>query len=608
MKNPYAYRKYVVGGIIVFIMIIFLIRLFYIQVVDPTYKLSAENNSQRQEIQYPARGLIFDRNKQLLVENQAAYDLMIVPRQLKQIDTTELCDILNISKKQFDEKLKVAKRYSRYKPSIFLKQISAETYAVLQEKIYKYSGFFVQTRTLRKYPQKIAAHILGYVSEVNDKIIKKDAYYKSGDYIGKSGLEKSYEKELRGKKGRKVFLVDVHNRVQGSFHNADYDVKAEIGSNIYTGIDGELQAYGEKLMKNKIGSIVAIEPSSGEILSLVSVPAYDPNLLVGRIRTENFRRLSHDSLKPLFNRALLAQYSPGSTFKLVNALIGLQEGVVSGETKYSCQGEATHPIACSHSHYSPVNLRQSIELSCNPYHWKVFKSIIEKPEFTTVQEGFNCWRNHAISFGFGSKLNIDLPSESSGNIPVDSYFNKYYGKKGWRAITIRSLAIGQGEILLTPLQLANEIVTIANKGYYYTPHIVRKIEAIDSTYFLHYKKNISTIDSSHFNLVIEAMHDVFVGEHGTARWHKIKDIELCGKTGTVENPHGANHSVFVAFAPKDNPKIAISVVVENSGFGSTWAAPIACLMIEKYLTDTITYKYREQHILDFKYKNIEKKD
>jgi penicillin-binding protein 2 len=588
--------------------LIFLVRLFFIQVVDTSYKLSAENNSQREEIQYPARGLIFDRNKQLLVENQAAYDLMIVPRQLSEIDTTEFCYILKISKTQFDEKLKAAKRYSRYKPSIFLKQISAETYAILQEKIYKFSGFFVQTRTLRKYPQGIAAHILGYVSEVDEKITKSDSYYKSGDYIGKSGLEESYEKELRGKKGRKLFLVDVHNRVQGIFHNGDYDTKAEIGSNIYTGIDAELQAYGEKLMKNKIGSVVAMEPSSGEILALVSVPAYDPNLLVGRIRSENFKQLSHDSLKPLFNRALLAQYSPGSTFKPVNGLVGLQENVVFAETKYSCQGEGSYPIACSHFHYSPVNLSESIELSCNPYHWNVFKTIIEKPEFTTVQEGFNCWRNHITSFGFGSKLNIDLPSESSGNIPVESYFNKYYGEKGWRATTIRSLSIGQGEILSTPLQLTNEVAIIANKGFYYTPHIVRKIENVDTAYYLPYKKNITTIDSSHFDIIIDAMHDVFIGEHGTARWYPIKDIELCGKTGTVENPHGANHSVFIAFAPKENPKIAISVVVENSGFGSTWAAPIACLMIEKYLTDTVSYKWRENKILDFNYKNIEKKD
>ncbi|MCD4773629.1 MAG: penicillin-binding protein 2 [Bacteroidales bacterium] len=607
IKTNYSKRKYVIISIYVLVGVIYLFRLFIIQVVDNDYKLYANKNVLRYETQYPARGLVFDRNGELLVYNEAAYDLMVTPRLVKEFDTVEFCTLLNINKEQLNKRFEKVKKYSYYKPSIFLEQISKEDYAFFGEKLYKYPGFYVQARTLRKYPMPIAAHILGYVGEVDQRDLKKDDYYKQGDYVGKSGIELTYEKILRGDKGLKVKMVDVFNRDKGSYQEGKYDTSAISGEDIYLSIDYRLQIYGEKLMQNKRGSIVAIEPSSGDILALISSPAYDPNLLIGRIRTENFNKLSTDSLEPLFNRAIMAQYPPGSTFKTINALIGLQEDVLKPETKYSCQGVISTPIVCSHNHKSPLNLIHAIEQSCNPYFWKVFKSITEKAEFDTYQEGYNIWRNHVASFGIGSKIKNDLVNQRPGNLPKETYFNKYYGKKGWRAITVRSLAIGQGEIELTPLQLANVTATIANRGYYKIPHIIKSIKNIEYTSNFYQKKIITTIDSSNFETVIEGMNLVYEGEHGTARWYKIDSIKMCGKTGTAENPFGENHSVFIAFAPMDNPQIAISVVVENAGFGSTWAAPIASLIIAKYLNSEIKNNWFEKKILDANLLEIKQK-
>ncbi|MEA3446682.1 MAG: penicillin-binding transpeptidase domain-containing protein, partial [Bacteroidota bacterium] len=401
-------RKYVIAAFIVVIVLIFLIKLFFIQIIDTRYKVSAENNSQRHVTQYPARGLIYERNNNLLVYNQAAYDLMIVPREVKAFDTLDLCKILKMPVDRVVKSISKAKRHSWYKPSIFLKQMSAITYAHLQEKLFKFPGFFVQTRTLRKYPQNIAANVLGYVGEVGERLTKKNNYYEPGDYTGISGIEKTYERSLRGKKGVTIYLVDVHNRIQGSFQEGKYDTVAISGSDIITTIDAQLQAYGEKLMSNKIGSITAIQPSTGEILCLVSSPGYDPNLLVGRIRGKNYNILKQDTLKPLFNRALMAQYPPGSTFKIVNALVGLQENVVDLSTKYSCSGPDSKPIRCSHYHVSPIGLVSSIEQSCNSYYWKVFKSIIKNPLYENAEQGFEIWRNHILSFGFGSPVGFDL--------------------------------------------------------------------------------------------------------------------------------------------------------------------------------------------------------
>lgn len=601
--DSYAGRRHIIMLLFFLMGFIYLIRLFLLQVVDSSYKLSASNNVLRYVTQYPARGLIYDRNGKLMVYNEAAYDLMVNPRQLNAFDTTEFCSLLEIEKDFVRKRLKEAFTYSAYKPSVFLKQVSSERYARLQEKLYRFPGFFVQPRTLRKYATPIASHLLGYVGEVNDRIIKADDYYKSGDYIGISGMEKTYEKQLRGEKGVNVFLVDVHNRIKGPFEEGRYDKAAAMGANIISSIDMELQAYGEQLMQNKIGSIVAIEPASGEVLALVSSPGYDPGLLVGRKRTQNYRQLQVDTLKPLFNRALMAQYPPGSTFKLINALIGLQEGVVKPATKYECHYgyySNGHHVGC-HGHKSPLNLIESIKMSCNAYYCHVFRNVLDNDKYESIYESFGKWRSYLEAFGFGQKSGVDLPSELKGIIPSTTFYDRYYRHNGWGSITVVSLAIGQGELGTTPIQMANMTAAIANRGYYYRPHVVKLIEgntALDTSYT---KKHIIPIDSSYFEPVIEGMHLAVNGEPGTgstARSAYLPHIDICGKTGTAENPHGDDHSIFVAFAPKENPQIALAVYVENGGFGSRWAAPIASLMIEKYLTDTITIPWREQRVLN----------
>jgi len=598
MKNTYSHRKYVIYIILGITGAVFIFRLLYIQVINDKYKLSASNNVLRYVTDYPARGLIYDRNGKLLVYNEATYDLMVIPRNIKNIDTTELCNLIDISKEIFIKKIKKICKYSMYKPSVFEKQISKESSGYLQEKLYKFYGFYVQTRALRKYPLPVAAHTLGYISEVNQNIIEKDKYYKSGDYIGKSGIEKTYEKILRGQKGVKIKLVDVFNREKGSFQDGKYDTASIAGKNLYISIDAELQAYGELLMKNKKGSIVAIEPSTGEILALVSSPSYNPNLLVGRIRSKNYENLAHDKLKPLFNRALMAQYPPGSTFKPVEALVGQQMGVLSPETKYECHGgfhAGSITVHC-HNHRSPLDLKEAIQYSCNTYFCKVFKAIINNSNFKTTQNAFNIWRKNILSFGLGKKFNNDLAYELSGNIPTAKYYDKYYGKNRWSYLTIISLSIGQGEIELTPLQLANVSAIIANRGYYYTPHILKDIGNKYNINKKYKEKHFTSIDTKYFDIVVEGMY--LVVEAGTGRWIKMDSLSICGKTGTAQNPHGKDHSVFMAFAPKDNPKIAVSVIVENAGFGATWAAPIAGLVIEKYIYREVKRKNIEKRIMN----------
>ena len=585
MEKLYSNRKFVIIGLFLLIGLIFLIRLFYIQVIADKYILSANNNVLRYITQYPARGLIYDRNGKLLVYNEAAYDLMVTPKLVKVIDTMELCDLIGIEKKDYIERIKKARNYSPYRASVFEAQISRENYGYLEEKMFKFPGFFVLPRTLRKYGYPVAAHTMGYIGEAGPDVIQKDPYYKSGDYIGISGIEKSYEEILRGKKGLKIQVVDVFNRPKGSFQDGKYDTSAFAGTDLFTTLDVDLQQYGELLMKNKKGSIVAIEPSSGEILCLVSSPSYDPNLLVGRIRKKNYLLLSEDSVNvPLFNRALMASYPPGSTFKLVDALVGQQEGVLTTETRYGCPGGFSlgngKMVGC-HNHWSPLNLSQAIQYSCNTYFCRVFRSIIDKKPFITTRAGFEKWRNHVMTFGFGKRLGIDIPGELNGNIPSANYYDKYHGKNRWTSMAIISLAIGQGEIGLTPMQMANYAVLIANHGQYYIPHIVSAIGTKDNLNKPLAELRKTDIDPIYFDIVIEGMHDVV--EAGTATLAKMDSISICGKTGTAQNPHGKNHSIFIAFAPKDNPKIAISVVVENAGQGAWWAAPIASLMIEKYL-------------------------
>ena len=601
MIRNYSNRKFIIGGFFCLIGIIFVIRLFSIQVIDDTYKTSSENNIIRKQTEYPGRGLIYDRNGELLVYNEAAYDLMVTPREIKTLDTTLLCEILKIDKSDVAKRLTKCRRYSSYKASIFMKQISTETYATLSEKMFELPGFYVQSRTLRKYPKKIGAHLLGYVGEVNKHIIQKNEYYKEGDYIGITGIEKAYEKQIRGEKGMQLLLKDVHNNIKGSFQNGKFDVPAIKGKNITTTIDLQLQAYGEALMQGKRGSIVAIEPSSGEILCLISAPSYDPNLLVGRKRTSNYILLDEDSInKPLYNRAALAQYPPGSTFKLVNALIGLQEKTIYGGSKYKCHGGfdfgvENRKMGC-HEHRSPLNLKEAIATSCNAYFCYVYKGIIEK--HSSVYEGYDTWHKYVSSFGLGNWLNNDLPTGKKGFLPSSNYYDKMYKKGGWKALTNISLAIGQDALLTTPIQMANMTAAIANKGFYFTPHVVKEIEG-DTIPSRFLKPNQTMIDSEHFDLVIRGMQEVIDDtELGTSNAAKMQNITVCGKTGTAENPHGEDHSIFIAFAPKENPQIALAVYVENGGWGSTWAVPIGSLMLEEYLTDNVNRLKLEKSILE----------
>ncbi len=571
---------------------IFVLRLFTIQITNKTYKQFATRNVLRKVITFPARGLIYDRNNALMVYNKAAYDLMIIPREAKAFDTTELCGIVQLDRIELRDAIKKAKQFSYYKPSIVAGQISPEIYAPLQEKLYKYPGFFVQSRTLREYPSKSAAQVLGFVGEVNQSLIEKDKYYRSGDYIGVTGLEKAYENELRGIKGVNNYMVDVHNRIKGKYNDGITDTTAILGQNLLTGLDADVQAYAELLMTNKRGAIVAIEPATGEIIVMVSAPSYDPNLLVGRQRSTNYGVLVSDSInKPMWNRAIIGTFPPGSTFKLVNALIALQEHSITPFDRFSCSGQASSPIKCTHNHVSPLAMREGIRESCNSYFWNLFRSMINHAP--SPAEGFQIWRDHVMDFGFGQKVGTELSSEVKGNIPEVAYYDKYFGQKKWNSMTIRSLSIGQGEITVTPIQLANMVATIANRGYYITPHLVKSIQDTNRVYReLKYDKKETGINPEYYSIVIEGMQAV-LEETRLSQSIRIDSVIICGKTGTVQNPHGADHSAFVAFAPRDNPKIAIAVFIQNAGFGATYAAPIAGLIMEKYLNDSISTSRKE---------------
>ncbi|MGE0567084.1 MAG: peptidoglycan D,D-transpeptidase FtsI family protein [Bacteroidia bacterium] len=592
-------RKYVIGGFFILVAIIYCVRLFYIQVVDDQYKLKAASNAFRNLVEYPVRGFIYDRNGKLLVYNEPSYDLMVIPREVKGCDTIALCEILQITKDDFLKKIKRACQHpnSPRKQSIFEKQLSKETYAVLQEKLYRFNGFFVQKRTVRKYPRPIAAHLLGYVGEVSKNKAAKDPYYEEGDYIGISGIERSYEEALRGTKGKQIAITNVHNRIVGKYMNGKYDTIAIPGQPLYCTIDIPLQEYGEKLMSNKRGAIVAIEPSTGEILCLISSPSYNPNLLVGgKERAKNFAMLYKDSINvPLFNRALQAMYPPGSVFKLIDALIAQNEGVLGEGTYYPC-ARGYPPMGGKpkcHPH-GPVDLRNSIAQSCNSYYSYVFRSIVDQRKFGSFEEGFEHWRQQVMSFGPGRNLGTDLPYDKPGNVPSVKYYNKVFGKNGWRSNTIVSLGIGQAELTLVPLQMANVVSIIANKGFYYTPHCIKGIGKEMKVREEFKKKNyVSVTKEVYYNNLIDGMQMCL--DAGTAYHSRVKDIVICGKTGTAQNPHGKDHAVFMAFAPRENPKIAIACIVENAGFGGTWSAPIVTLMIEKYLkgmTDRVELEKR----------------
>lgn len=603
--NQLGDRKYIVIGIFILVGLTFIARLFYIQVVDDSYKLDARNQAFRYAVEFPIRGYIYDRNGKLLVYNEAAYDLMVLPKMISktEFDTTEFCNLLGITKESFLKKMKKAVQApnSPRKESIFEKQLSPKDYASLQERLYRFPGFWVQSRTLRKYPRKIAAHMLGYIGEADKKTTEKDPYYREGDYLGISGIERTYEKVLRGKKGMHIMVRDVHNREKGSYMNGLYDTTAIPGKTLTTTLDADLQEYAEELMINKKGSVVAIDPATGEILALVTSPTYDPNLFVGRARNKNFAALSLDSLgKPLFNRATMASYPPGSTFKLVMALIGINEGVLTPETRYPC-ARGYPPLGgrpkC-HPHGSPMDLTGAIGTSCNSYFSYVFKSVIEDKKYNDTYKAYANWRDIAKSFCLGVKTGSDLANELRGNVPSIEYQDKVFGKN-WKASNVISLGIGQAEMGITPLQNANLVAIIANKGWYYTPHIVKSIGGNPNDTLLDkFKvKNYTMIkDPATYQMVIDGMAKAVEG--GTAAALKIEGIPYCAKTGTAQNPHGKDHSVFVCFAPKENPKIAIGILIENAGFGSTYAGPIARLMMEKYLTGKITRPDLEKRMLE----------
>lgn len=600
-KEGYSYRgrSIQIGITITIVALIFLSKLFYIQVIDDSAKISAENNAVRTEIIYPARGQMVDRNGELVVYSKAAYDLMIIPTLVKEFDTTELCQILDIDAQKIVDRID-ATRKMKYRPTVLVSQMTSEDYAKLQEVMHKYKGFLVQNRVVRAYSSQLGSHILGYVSEVSKRHLDKDDYYQMGDYVGVSGIEYQYEEALRGQKGQRKLLVNSLGQVQGSFEDGKYDVAPKPGKQLQLTIDAELQKYGEQLLKNKIGSVVAIEPSTGEVLALISAPDYDPKDLVGRSRNRSLEALQADTLKPFLNRALKGAYPPGSPFKLMNGAIALQEGAINLHTKFTCNGTASYPIRCSHSHESPLDLLPALENSCNPFFRRAFLLTIEPDgKRSSARAGFTRWYNHLKSIGLGSKVGIDLPYEGRGLVPDTAYFDRYYPNKQWGASTVQSMSIGQGELLLTPLQMANQAAVIANRGFYYKPHVVKAIK--DESISQNYTKKIkSTIDASNFDPIVEGMERVYSGNHGTARWYNNDSIIFCGKTGTVQNPHGEDHSIFMAFAPKDNPQIAIAVVVENSGFGSTWAAPIATFMMQKYLTGKLQRNllWQEKRILE----------
>ncbi len=599
-------RKYVVGGFILLIVAIYIVRLFNLQVVDDRYKDYADSNAFLKKAIYPSRGIIYDRQGRVVVFNQPAYDIMMIPRDVQPFDTLDFCNTLGLTTEQFTRRIADMKDrrlnpgYSSYSPQVFMTHLSAEDYGRLQEKMYRYPGFFIQKRILREYGYKAAANVLGNIREVSQADIDADPYYSSGDYTGDLGVEKSYEKYLRGEKGVEILIRDAKGQIQGKFENGARDRGAISGRNLKLSIDIELQQYAESLMVNKIGALVAIEPSTGEILAMVSSPTYDPSLLVGRKRGANYKALVADFYKPLFDRALMGAYPPGSTFKPANGLILLQENIITPSTAYPCYHGFVSgglKVGC-HSHGSPLPLKPALQTSCNAYFCYGFKAMVDRrSKYGTSAEAFETWKKHLVSLGYGYRLGTDLPGESRGFIPNAKFYNKIYGEGRWSANTIISVSIGQGEILATPMQIANLCATIANRGWFITPHVVKEIEDTVMPQDL-IARRYPTIDARHFADVAEGMRMAVTG--GTCRLAALPDIEVAGKTGTAQNPHGKDHSAFIGFAPYDNPKIAVCAYVENAGFGATYGVPIGSLVIEKYLTGKISdqRKYLEQRMLE----------
>lgn len=589
---------------VVIVCLVLVTRLFFLQIVDEEYKISAENNAYKYITIYPVRGLILDRNGNILVSNKNSYDIMVTPVDLQPFDTAALCRIFSIKKEFVREKIAGYKKNRRkigYQSVVFLKQVSEREYGVFLEQSYKFPGFSGVSKSMRDYPYNAGANLFGYTTEVSEEFLEKNPSYRMGDYVGASGLELSYESVLKGEKGYTIMQRDVHNRILSPLAGGAYDKDAVPGKDIVTTIDGELQQYGEYLMQNKIGSVVAIEPESGEILSLISSPGIDISKIANI--SKYYNEIINDPLKPMFNRAVMSAYPPGSVFKIVNGLIGLQEGVITQESRFPCRGgyyyTPTRILKC-HAHRSPLDFPHAIMMSCNAYFCYVLKDILENPKYGSMDESFTTWRSYVESMGFGKRLGSDFPAELGGTLPTADTYNKIYGRGSWKSSTVISLSIGQGEIGTTPLHLANLAATIANRGYYVTPHLVKSIP--DSTISERYtKRNYTAIDSKYFDPVVEGMYMAVnsrPGEGGTATRAKVEGLDICGKTGTAQNPHGKDNAVFICFAPKENPRIAVAVYIENAGFGGTWAAPIASLIVEKYLTGGITRPELEKYMAE----------
>ncbi|AKA34621.1 penicillin-binding protein 2 [Flagellimonas lutaonensis] len=598
-------KKLLLSSIIVIIGITYLGRLSYLQLFRFSPNQILEDPAIKAVYDYPERGYIYDRNGKLLVGNQPAYDVMVIPREVKPLDTLEFCGLLGIDKQKFIERMNKARHYSPRLPSVLVPQLSKEDYAKLQEKMRRFTGFYIQKRSLRYYATNSAANVLGYISEVNENDLRRNPYYEAGELMGRTGVEKQYENILRGRKGVKYIQKDRFNRDIGPYKDGKLDTLPELGKEIHITIDKTLQEYGERLMNGKRGGIVAIEPSTGEILSLISGPTYDPALLVGRERSANYTKLHYDTIaKPTWDRSILAEPSPGSPFKALNALVGLQEGVITPDTKFTCYNGfyvGNNKRGC-HCGGGVRNLNSGIYRSCNAYFAGTFRKIFGK--FETTDEGMDVWEKHMKSFGLGNYLGTDLPTGRPGRIPSKEYYDKWYGDNRWASSTIISNAIGQGEVAATPLQLANMTAAIANRGYYYTPHVIKKIGSSENIDPKFKEKRYTSIDREHFEPIIEGMTNVY--EYGTAKWIQIPDITIAGKTGTVENftridgerVQLTDHSVFVAFAPVENPKIAIAVYIENGYYGARYAGHIASLMIEKYIKGKITRKDLEKKMLE----------
>ncbi len=593
-KKKYEGRRYVIASVVVITLLVYIAQLFNLQILSPEYRNFADSNAFFRRTLYPARGAIYDRNGELLVYNQPTYDVMMVVREMKAFDTLDFCNTLNIDKatfKQLEADMKDPRKnpgYSSYTPQLFMSQLDVEEYGLLQEKLYKFPGIYIQNRTERQYKYPYMGLILGYVAEVDKNKMAADPYYVRGDYVGKSGVELSHEEDLRGEKGVEVLLRDAHGRVQGKYRDGEFDKMPVSGRDLTLSIDVNLQAYGEYLMQNKIGSIIMIEPKTGEILCMVAAPSYDPSILTGKNFSQNYLKLERDPYKPLINRAISGLYPPGSTFKPSQGLVFLQEGIITADTRYSCFG-GYPPLggrpAC-HGHASPLNLQPALATSCNSFFCYGLNAMLnDRTKYGSTIEAFEVWKEHMVDLGFGYKTDVDLPSEKRGFIPNSKYYSNAFKTDRWVAHNIISIAIGQGEILATPLQLANYTAIIANRGYYYKPHVVkaRKGAPPDTLYS---KRRESNILPEHFELTIEGMADAV--RYGTCRRANMEPyFTVCGKTGTAENPHGEDHSLFIGFAPKDDPQVAIAVIVENGGFGATNAVPIGRLMMQKYLMGEI---------------------